>query len=218
MQRINISDRRVRAPPSLSIGSTLPTSLRSVCSILLYLSVCITADRAGRERLGECFLRTTKGGTDPSITNIYSLMRTFLSRTHISSNPISTRQNRLWVTRCFHPNYTTDSAVVNSKQCHIRSWAWDQYLASLQLQYFIEPLGSMKFPLCIYVVYSISTWQQALIIFLVCTHVCTLYTVYNCVYTFYCCQACSTARTAEDFKLHVSGTYTYRYIFYLVYK
>ena len=29
--------------------------------------------RQSRERLGECFLRTTKGGTDPSITNIYSL-------------------------------------------------------------------------------------------------------------------------------------------------
>ena len=27
-----------------------------------------------RERLGECFLRTTKGGTDPSITNKYSLL------------------------------------------------------------------------------------------------------------------------------------------------
>ena len=34
----------------------------SVCSILQYLPVCITADRAGRERFGECFLRTTMGG------------------------------------------------------------------------------------------------------------------------------------------------------------
>ena len=57
----------------MSVGSTLPTSLHSVCSIFQYLSVCLTADRAGRERLGECFLWTRKGGTDPSITNIYSL-------------------------------------------------------------------------------------------------------------------------------------------------
>ena len=35
-QRIYISDRRVSPPPSLSRGSTLPTSLRSVCSILQY--------------------------------------------------------------------------------------------------------------------------------------------------------------------------------------
>ena len=50
-QRIFIIDRRVCTPPLLSGGSTHPTSLRSVCSILQYLSVCITADRAGRERL-----------------------------------------------------------------------------------------------------------------------------------------------------------------------
>ena len=50
VQRIYVSDRRVSPPPLLSGGSTHPTSLRSVCSILQYLSVCI-------ERLGECFLR-----------------------------------------------------------------------------------------------------------------------------------------------------------------
>ena len=73
-QRIFISDRRVSPPPPLlSRGSTHPTSLRSVCRILQYLSVSITADRAGRKRLGECFLWTMKGGTDPSITKKYSL-------------------------------------------------------------------------------------------------------------------------------------------------
>ena len=51
-----------QATLSSSMGSTLPTSLRSVCSILHYLSFCITADRADRERLGESFLWKTKGG------------------------------------------------------------------------------------------------------------------------------------------------------------
>ena len=37
--------------------------------------VCVC--RQSGERLGECFLLTTKGGTDPSITNIYSLVLTF---------------------------------------------------------------------------------------------------------------------------------------------
>ena len=41
----------------------------------MYLMVCVC--RQSGERLGECFLLTTKGGTDPSITNIYSLVLTF---------------------------------------------------------------------------------------------------------------------------------------------
>ena len=55
------------------LGSTLPTSLRSVCSILHYLSVCITAVSAGGERLGESFLRKTKGWAVRSKSDIYSL-------------------------------------------------------------------------------------------------------------------------------------------------
>ena len=63
-----------QATLSSSMGSTLPTSLRSVCSILHYLSVCITAVSAGGERLGESFLRKTKvGGAVHSKSDIYSL-------------------------------------------------------------------------------------------------------------------------------------------------
>ena len=58
---IYITLRTDSPPPSSSVGSTLPTSLLYVCSILHYLFVCITAVSAGVERLGESFLRKTKG-------------------------------------------------------------------------------------------------------------------------------------------------------------
>ena len=59
-------------PPSLSVVSTHPTSLCLLCrtGIVRYC-------RQSGERLGEFFLRTTKGGTDPSITNIYSLFYSY---------------------------------------------------------------------------------------------------------------------------------------------
>ena len=69
----------ITAPPPPFVFSgkhPLPTSLRSVCSILHYLFVCITAIIAGRERLRECFLRKTKGGGEAvrSKSDIYSLV------------------------------------------------------------------------------------------------------------------------------------------------
>ena len=67
-------------PPSSSVESTLPTSLRNVCSILHYLSVCITAVSAGRERLGESFLWKTKVLAVRSKSDTYSLVKTFSSR------------------------------------------------------------------------------------------------------------------------------------------
>ena len=54
--------------------STHTTSPRSVCSILHYLSVCITAINAGGERLGESFPRKTKWGAVCSKSDIYSLI------------------------------------------------------------------------------------------------------------------------------------------------
>ena len=62
-----------QSPPSLSVVRRKHSpNLSPLC--LQYLTKPVrlykTADRAGRERLGECFLRTTKGGTDLSITNI----------------------------------------------------------------------------------------------------------------------------------------------------
>ena len=50
-----------------------PLSVLSACNILHYLSVCITAVIAGGERLGECFLQKTKGGSVRSKSDIYSL-------------------------------------------------------------------------------------------------------------------------------------------------
>ena len=74
-----ISDRRVSSPPlSLSVGSTLPTSLCLLCrhSAVIQTDKYCRYCRQSREGLGECFLRTTKGGADPSITDIYSLVLT----------------------------------------------------------------------------------------------------------------------------------------------
>ena len=59
-------------------------SLRSVCSILHYLSVCITAVSAGGERLGESFLLKTKGGAVLSKSDIYSLVTVDHVVTHSS--------------------------------------------------------------------------------------------------------------------------------------
>ena len=64
-QRIFISDRRVSPPPSLSRRSTHPTSLRSVCSILQYLSVCITwynCRQSRRKEVGWVLPMDYKGG------------------------------------------------------------------------------------------------------------------------------------------------------------
>ena len=71
-----ITRRNVSNIPSFYKNLTHPTSLHSVCSILHYLSVCITADRAGGERLGESnFIRRWDVAV-PSTSDIYSLMYT----------------------------------------------------------------------------------------------------------------------------------------------
>ena len=51
-----------------------------VCSIVHYLSVCITAVVAGRERLGECFIRKMKGGGLSVLRVIYILWLCTLHR------------------------------------------------------------------------------------------------------------------------------------------
>ena len=80
-QRIYISDRRVSPPPSFSVGSTLPTSLCLLCRQLYRRTGIVRYCRQSGERLGECFLRTTKGGTDPYITNKYALGRSHVGTT-----------------------------------------------------------------------------------------------------------------------------------------
>ena len=62
------------SPPPPSVGSTLPTSLCSVCNILHYLSVCITAVSAGGERLGESFFQKTKGGRGLSVLRVIYIL------------------------------------------------------------------------------------------------------------------------------------------------
>ena len=52
-QRIYILLKTDTTPPSSLTKLPHPTSPRLLCSILHYLSVCITAHRAGGERLGE---------------------------------------------------------------------------------------------------------------------------------------------------------------------
>ena len=59
------------------MGSTLPTSLCLLCRQLYRRTGIARYCRQSGERLGECFLQKTKGGgTDRSITNIYSLVGT----------------------------------------------------------------------------------------------------------------------------------------------
>ena len=65
-----------QSPPSLSLGSTHPTSLCLLCRQLYRRTGIVRCCRQSGQRLGECFLRTTKWGTDPSITDIYSLLCT----------------------------------------------------------------------------------------------------------------------------------------------
>ena len=51
-----------------------PSHNSSLCLQYRYLSVCITADRAGGERLRECFLRKTKGCAVPSQSDILYIL------------------------------------------------------------------------------------------------------------------------------------------------
>ena len=60
-------------PPCVVLGSTLTTSLCLLCRQLYRRTGMVRYCRQSGERLGECFLPTTKGGNDPSIINIYSL-------------------------------------------------------------------------------------------------------------------------------------------------
>ena len=80
--------------PSSYIEKTRPTSPRSVCSILPYLSVCIIDHRAGGERLCESSQCKTTGGaarslgqTIQNVTNFHTrrnrqkIWRTYLNAT-----------------------------------------------------------------------------------------------------------------------------------------
>ena len=69
-----ITRKRDSNIPSSYKHLTHPTSPRYICSRLHYLSVCITADRAGGERLGESNLCKTMECYCPSTSDIYSLI------------------------------------------------------------------------------------------------------------------------------------------------
>ena len=65
---------RTAAPPLSYKKSTHPTSPRYVCSILHFLSVCITAERAGRERLGESTFCKTMGGGMLAVLRVINII------------------------------------------------------------------------------------------------------------------------------------------------